>query len=88
MFRTRYGHYDFVVLPFRLTNVPVEFMGFMNRVCMPMLDRLVIVFIDNIMVYSKTLEQHEEHLRELLGVLRRGQLSVKFWKCEFWLQEV
>ena len=69
-FRTRYGHYEFVVMPFGLTNAPAAFMELMNRVCKPMLDRSVIVFIDDILVYSKTKEQHEEHLREQLGVLR------------------
>ena len=68
-FRTRYGHYEFVVMPFGLTNAPTVFMDLMNRVYRPMLDRSVIVFIDDILVYSKTREQHEEHLGELLGVL-------------------
>ena len=86
MFRTRYGHYELVVMPFGLTNAPAVFMDLMNRVCSPMLDRSVIIFIDDILVYSKTREQHEEHLRELLGVLRRGRLYVKFSKCEFWLR--
>ncbi|TLX67246.1 RNA-directed DNA polymerase, partial [Labilibacter sediminis] len=65
-FRTRYGHFEFVVMPFGLTNAPAAFMDLMNRVCNPMLDRSVIVFIDDILVYSKTKEEHEEHLRELL----------------------
>ena len=77
-FQTRYGHYEFVVMPFRLTNTPTVFMDLMNRVCRPMPDRLVIVFIDDILVYSKTREQHEEHLRELLEVLRREWLYAKF----------
>ena len=87
-FRTRYGHYEFVVMPFGLTNAPAAFMDLMNRVCRPMLDRSVIVFIDDILVYSKTQEQHEEHLREVLEVLRRERLFAKFSKCEFWLREV
>ncbi|CAH1430887.1 unnamed protein product [Lactuca virosa] len=87
-FQTRYGHYEFVVMPFGLTNTPAVLMDLMNRVCRPMLDRSVIVFIDDILVYSKTREQHEEHLRELLGVLRRERLYAKFSKCEFWLREV
>ncbi|CAH1425484.1 unnamed protein product [Lactuca virosa] len=68
-FRTRYGHYEFVVMSFGLTNAPVAFMDLMNRVCRPMLDRSMIVLIDDILVYSKTQEQHEEHLREFLGHL-------------------
>ena len=87
-FRTRYGHYEFVVMPFGLTNAPAAFMDLMNRVCRPMLDRSVIVFIDDILVYSKTQEQHEEHLREVLETLRRERLFAKFSKCEFWLREV
>ena len=69
-FQTRYGYYEFVVIPFGITNAPVVFMYLMNRVCWPMFDHLVIVFIDDILIYSKTREQHEEHLHELLGVLR------------------
>ena len=87
-FQTRYGHYEFVVMPFRLTNAPATFMDLMNRVCRPMLDRSVIVFIDDILVYSKTQEEHEEHLREVLETLRRESLYAKFSKCEFWLREV
>src|SRR5215211_1132972 len=73
-FRTRYGHYEFVVMPFGLTNAPAVFMDLMNRVCRPMLDRSTIVFIDDILVYSRSREQHEEHLREVLGVLRLERL--------------
>ena len=87
-FRTRYGHYEFVVMPFGLTNAPAAFMDLMNRVCRPMLDRSVIVFIDDILVYSKTQEQHEEHLREVLETLRRERLFAKFSMCEFWLCEL
>ena len=87
-FRTRYGHYEFVVMPFGLTNAPAAFMALMNRVCSPMLDRSVIVFIDDILVYSKTEEEHERHLREVLETLEREQLYAKFSKCEFWLKEV
>ena len=87
-FRTRYRHYEFVVMPFGLTNAPAAFMDLMNRVCRPMLDRSVIVFIDDILVYSRSREQHEEHLREILGVLRSERLYAKFSKCEFWLREV
>ena len=87
-FRTRYGHYEFVVMPFGLTNAPAAFMDLMNRVCRSMLDWSVIVFIDDILVYSKTQEEHEEHLREVLETLRRESLYAKFSKCEFWLREV
>ena len=82
-FRTRYGHYEFVVMPFGLTNAPAVFMDLMNRVCRPMLDRSVIVFIDDILVYSRSREQHEEHLREVLEVLRSEKLYAKFSKCDF-----
>ncbi|KAJ9563234.1 hypothetical protein OSB04_008394 [Centaurea solstitialis] len=76
-FRTRYGHYEFVVMPFGLTNAPAAFMDLMNRVCSRMLDRSVIVFIDDILVYSKTKEEHEIHLREVLETLRKEKLYAK-----------
>ncbi|GJW33651.1 retrotransposon protein, putative, ty3-gypsy subclass [Tanacetum coccineum] len=79
-FRTRYGHYEFVVMPFGLTNAPAIFMDLMNRVCRPMLDKSVIVFIDDILVYSKSKEEHEVHLREVLETLRREKLYAKFSK--------
>ncbi|GJW22083.1 putative nucleotidyltransferase, ribonuclease H [Tanacetum coccineum] len=87
-FRTRYGHFEFMVMPFGLTNIPVVFMDLMNRVCKPYLDKFVIVFIDDILIYSKTKEDHENHLRLMLDLLRKEKLYVKFPKCEFWLQEV
>ncbi|KAJ9553882.1 LOW QUALITY PROTEIN: hypothetical protein OSB04_017927 [Centaurea solstitialis] len=87
-FRTRYGHFEFIVMPFGLTNAPAAFMDLMNRVCRPMLDRSVIVFIDDILIYSKSKEEHVEHLREVLKVLRKEKLYAKFSKCDFWLQEV
>ncbi|KAJ9538727.1 hypothetical protein OSB04_031460 [Centaurea solstitialis] len=87
-FRTRYGHFEFLVMPFGLTNAPAAFMDLMNRVCRPMLDRSVIVFIDDILIYSKTKEEHVRHLREVLEVLRRERLYAKFSKCAFWLEEV
>ena len=87
-FRTRYGHDEFVVMPFGLTNAPTMFMDLMNWVCRLMLDRSVIVFIDDILVYSRSREQHDEHLREVLRVLRSERLYAKFSKCDFWLREV
>ncbi|KAJ9547488.1 hypothetical protein OSB04_020031 [Centaurea solstitialis] len=87
-FRTRYGHFEFVVMPFGLTNAPAAFMDLMNRVCRPMLDRSVIVFIDDILIYSRSKEEHVQHLREVLEVLRKEKLYAKFSKCDFWLQEV
>ncbi|KAD3639980.1 hypothetical protein E3N88_29203 [Mikania micrantha] len=87
-FRTRYGHYEFVVMPFGLTNAPAVFMDLMNRVCRPYLDQFVIVFIDDILIYSKTKHEHEDHLRKVLELLKAEQLYAKFSKCEFWLKEV
>ncbi|KAD2805397.1 hypothetical protein E3N88_38774 [Mikania micrantha] len=87
-FRTRYGHYEFVVMPFGLTNAPAVFMDLMNRVCRPYLDQFVIVFIDDILIYSKSEQEHEDHLRKVLELLRAEQLYAKFSKCEFWLKEV
>ncbi|GJW56061.1 hypothetical protein Tco_0102792 [Tanacetum coccineum] len=87
-FRTRYGHFEFTVMPFGLTNAPAIFMDLMNRVCKPYLDKFVIVFIDDILIYSKTKEDHEVHLGLVLELLRKEKLYAKFSKCEFWLQEV
>ncbi|KAI3820705.1 hypothetical protein L1987_08253 [Smallanthus sonchifolius] len=87
-FRTRYGHYEFMVMPFGLTNALAVFMDLMNRVCKPYLDKFLIVFIDVILIYSKTKSDHEQHLRLVLDLLRKEQLYAKFSKCEFWLKEV
>nr|GEX29734.1 putative reverse transcriptase domain-containing protein [Tanacetum cinerariifolium] len=87
-FRTRYGHFKFTVMPFGLTNAPAVFMDLMNRVCRPYLDKFVIVFIDDILIYSKTREEHEEHLRLVLELLKKERLYAKFSKCELWLREV
>nr|GEV04947.1 putative reverse transcriptase domain-containing protein [Tanacetum cinerariifolium] len=87
-FRTRYKHFEFIVMPFGLTNAPAVFMDMMNRVCKPYLDKFVIVFIDDILIYSKTKEDHEVHLGLVLELLRKEKLYAKFSKCEFWLQEV
>ncbi|KAI3815729.1 hypothetical protein L1987_15408 [Smallanthus sonchifolius] len=86
-FRTRYGHFEFTVMPFGLTNAPAVFMDLMNRMCKPYLVKFVIVFIDDILIYSKTEEEHEQHLRLILDLLRTEQLYAKFSKCEFWLKE-
>ncbi|GKF47974.1 putative nucleotidyltransferase, ribonuclease H, partial [Tanacetum coccineum] len=88
VFRTRYGHFEFTVMPFGLTNAPAVFMDLMNPVCKPYLDNFVIVFIDDILIYSKMKEEHEVHLKLVLELLRREKLYAKFSKCEFWLQEL
>ncbi|GJU25700.1 putative reverse transcriptase domain-containing protein [Tanacetum coccineum] len=77
-FRTRYGHYEFLVMPFGLTNAPAVFMDLMNRVFHEFLDKFVIVFIDDILVFSKSKEEHEEHLRTVLQILRQEKLYAKF----------
>ncbi|KAI3715141.1 hypothetical protein L6452_22111 [Arctium lappa] len=87
-FRTRYGHYEFLVMPFGLTNAPAVFMDLMNRVCRPYLDKFVIVFIDDILIYSRSKEEHEKHLKLILELLRDQKLYAKFSKCEFWIREV
>ncbi|GJY49816.1 putative reverse transcriptase domain-containing protein [Tanacetum coccineum] len=87
-FRTRYGHYTFQVRPFGLTNAPAVFMDLMNRVCKPYLDKFVIVFIDDILIYSKDEKEHEEHLKAILELLKKEQLYAKFSKCEFWIPKV
>jgi hypothetical protein len=87
-FRTRYGHYKFLVLPFGLTNAPVLFMDLMNWVFQPYLDKFMVVFIDDILVYSNSFEEHKEHLRQTLQTLRDHQLYARLSKCEFWLKRV
>ncbi|KAD5961819.1 hypothetical protein E3N88_13292 [Mikania micrantha] len=87
-FRTRYGHYEFLVMPFGLTNALAVFMDLMNRVCKPYLDKFVIVFIDDILICSQTEEEHDEHLRLLLELLKQEQLYAKFSKCDFWMRQV
>ncbi|GKC26263.1 putative reverse transcriptase domain-containing protein [Tanacetum coccineum] len=87
-FRTRYGHYEFQVMPFGLTNAPAVFMDLMNRVCKPYLDKFVIVFIDDILIYSKSKQEHEEHLKIILELLKKEELYAKFSKCEFWISKV
>ncbi|GJR68903.1 putative reverse transcriptase domain-containing protein [Tanacetum coccineum] len=87
-FRTRYGHYEFQVMPFGLMNTPVVFMDLMNRVCKPYLDKFVIVFIDDILIYSRNKKEHEEHLKAILELLKKEELYAKFSKCEFWIPKV
>ena len=83
-----YGHFEFIVMPLGLTNAPAAFMDLMHRVFQPYLDQFVVVFIDDILVYSMSEEENEDHLRVILQVLRDHQLYAKFSKCEFWLTEV
>nr|GEW11311.1 hypothetical protein [Tanacetum cinerariifolium] len=87
-FKTRYGHFEFTVMPFGLTNAPAVFIDLMNRFCRPYLDKFVIFFIDDILIYSKSKEEHEVHLKLILKLLKKEKLFGKFSKCEFWLQEV
>ncbi|GJZ77052.1 putative reverse transcriptase domain-containing protein [Tanacetum coccineum] len=87
-FRTRYSHYEFQVMPFGLTNAPAVFMDLMNQVCKPYLDNFVIVFIDDILIYSKNKKEHEGQLKLELRLLKEEKLFAKFSKCEFWLSKV
>ena len=87
-FRTRYGQYEFLVMRFGLTNAPAAFMGLINKVFQHYLDRFVIVFIDDILVYSRTKEEHVRYLSLVLKKLREHRLYAKFSKCQFWLNEV
>ena len=88
VFRTRYRHYEFRVMSFGLTNASAVFMDYMNRIFRPYLDKFVVVFIDDILIYSKTKEEHEEQLRVVLEILRDKKLYAKLSKCEFWMEEV
>jgi hypothetical protein len=87
-FKTQYGHYKFLVMLFGLTNAPVVFMDLMNRVFQPYLDKFVVVFLDDILVYSKSYLEHEQHLRQVLMTLKEHRLYAKLSKCEFWLKEM
>ena len=86
--RTRFGHFEFTVMPFGLTNAPVAFMDLIHRVFQPYIDQFVVVFVDDILIYSQSEWEHEYHLRIVLQLLRDHQLYAKFSKCEFWLTEV
>jgi len=87
-FSTRYGLYEYLVMSFSLTNAPAHFMYLMNSVFMPELDKFVVVFIDDILVYSRNEEEYTEHLRVVLSRLREHQVYAKFSKCELWLKKV
>ena len=87
-FRTRYGHFEFTVMPFGLMNALAAFMDLMHRVFQPYLDQFVVVFVDDIVIYSQSEWEHEYHLRILLQLLRDHQLYAKFSKWEFWLTKV
>ena len=87
-FHMRYEHYEFVVIPFGLTNASTNFMCMMNNIFSKYLDKFVLVFIDNILVYSKSKEENEEHLRIVLWVLREHQLYAKFSKCDFYKPQI
>jgi len=87
-FRSRYEHYEYVVMPFGVTNASAVFMDYMNQIFCPYLDKFMVVFIDDILIYSQNKEEHAGHLRVVLEVLREHQLYDKLSKCEFWLGEV
>jgi hypothetical protein len=87
-FCTQYGLYEYTVMSFGLTNAPAYFMYLMNKVFMEYMDKFIVVFVDDILIFSKTEEEHEKHLRLVLEKLRSNQLYTKFNKCEFWLTEV
>ena len=87
-FRTRYDHYEFFVMSFGLTNAPAAFMDLMNRVFRPYVDHFIVVFIDDILVYSKDAQEHEQHLKIVLQTLRENKLYAKLNKFDFWLKKV
>ena len=87
-FKTRYGHYEFLVTPFGLTNAPAAFMDLINREFRPYVDQFVVVFIDDILGYSKDAQEHEQHLKIVLQTLREKKLYAKLSKCDFWLKEI
>ena len=87
-FRTRYGHFKFTVMPFELTNALAAFIDLMHKVFQPYLDQFVVVFVDDILIYSQSKWEHEYHLRIILQLPRDHQFYAKFSKCEFWLTKV
>jgi len=86
--RTRYGHYEFLVMPLGLTNAPTAFMDMMNIVFRKYLEQCVVVFIDDILIYSKSIEEHKKNLEIVLQILRKEKLYAKLKKCEYWLPSV
>jgi hypothetical protein len=87
-FSTRYGHYEYIVMSFGLTNAPAAFMEAMNRMLHEYLDDFIVVFLDDILIYSKSEEEHDGHLSLVLEALRKNQFYAKLKKCAFWLSEV
>lgn len=87
-FRNCYGNYEFLVMPFELTNAPATFMDLMNSVFQPFIDQFVVVFIDDILVYSRSKVEHDEHFRIILQILGEKKLFTNFSKCKFWLKKV
>jgi hypothetical protein len=87
-FSTRYGLYEYLVMSFGLTNAPAYFMYLMNSMFMPELDKFVVVFIDDILVYSRSEDEHTKHLHTILQRLHNHRLYAKFSKCDFWLREI
>ena len=84
--RTLYGHYEFLAMPYRLTSALATFMDMMNRTFKPFSDMFVVVFINDILVFSESYAEHEEHLKLVLGPLREKKLFAKVSKCKFWLE--
>ena len=87
-FRTKDGHYEFLVMPFGFTNVSITFIDLMNQVFRDYFDQFIEIFIDDILIYSKSREEQEEHLRLVLRRLQKEKLYAKFKECEFWLEQV
>ena len=87
-FRTYYGHYEYTVISFGLTNTPIVFMDYMNRIFWLYLKKFIMVFIDDIVIYSRTEEEHAEHLRLVLQILRERKLYINLSRCKFWMKEV
>ncbi|GJP75462.1 hypothetical protein CLOP_g5906 [Closterium sp. NIES-67] len=87
-FRTRYGSYEYLVMPFGLTNAPATFQAEMNHILRPLLDECVVVYLDDILIYSRDMKQHVEHLRRVFEILRRERFYVKLSKSEFALEKV